>query len=151
MMRPDALCWLEQPANGSEWAKQLDDTEAKDLGITHDDNPQVGDIAVWDGSCGLGPAGHVGQVVPDTNNKCSDGKVPVADANHVDKDHPDGDGKIYDGENYSCYTIKPCMEFIHESIYEILPRSCDVIMPIEPNYCDQFNGLRWAWCALTGN
>lgn len=139
-IRPDALCWLEQPANGNLWAKQLLPNESNYLGITHDDNPKVGDIAVWESNCSS-IKNHVGIVVADTSGRCKSDQVAVADANHNE------DGKIYDGNKYTCYAVNAsCMEFIHQSTKHLDSSTCTVIPP----YCDQFKGLRKIWCNLTG-
>ena len=141
-VRPDALCWLEHSANGAEWVNQLDSNEQKYLGVTHSDSYQVGDIAVWDSSCGFGSDGHVGIVV---QGNCPAGKVAIADANH------NGDGKIYQGTNYTCYAIKTsCMEFIHQPTKNLDVSTCTSITVDAKPYCDQFGGLRKWWCNLTG-
>lgn len=142
IVRPDALCWLEYSANGAEWVNQLDPNEQKYLGVTHSNSYQVGDVAVWDSSCGFGSDGHVGIVV---QGNCPAGKIAIADANH------NGDGKIYQGTNYTCYAIKTsCMEFIHQPTKTIDVSTCTSITVNTKPYCDQFGGLRKWWCNLTG-
>ena len=139
-IRPDALCWLEQPANGNRWVKQLSPSESEYLGITHDDNPKTGDIVVWESNCST-IKNHVGIVVQDASSRCGSNQVAVADANHND------DGKVYDGNQYTCYAVNtPCMEFIHQSTKQLDASTCTVKLP----YCDQFKGLRKFWCNLTG-
>lgn len=145
-IRPDSLCWLEQPANGNLWAKQLSSTESEYLGITHNDDPNIEDIVVWEENCSA-IDNHVGVVTSDSEARCQKGEVAVIDANHGE------DGKIYDGSNYTCYTIEPsCMEFIHRSTKNIDSATCIAFnKPVDAQpYCDQFSGLRKLWCKLTG-
>lgn len=118
-IRPDALCWLRKTyAHATNW-----DNDAETLGkgiVVVDNLPRVGDIAVWNDTCGdaYKPFGHVAIVTKVTTSANGQTKIDVDQANR------NGDGKV--SSDKDLLVNKDCMKFIHEPILGVEPNATTI-------------------------